>query len=162
MKSKTFRLLGIALAIALVAAIALSQTVKRTHMHRGDMFGEFMMHHMAEQLNLTDAQQAQMKDIAAKAKPAIEPLHQEMAQGHQQMMQLVTSGNFDEAKAREIAAQQALTMTEMEVQHARVAAEMFQVLTPDQKTKAIQLMNEKHQHWMNHGEGQNAPPPTQN
>jgi len=94
---------GIALAIALVAAIALSQTVKRTHMHRGDMFGEFMMHHMAEQLNLTDTQQTQMKDIAAKAKPSIEPLHQQMAQGHQQMMQLVTSGNFDEAKAREIA-----------------------------------------------------------
>ena len=63
MKSKTFKILGITLAIVLVAAIALSQTVKRTHMHHGDMFSDFMMHHMTEALNLTDAQQAQAKEI---------------------------------------------------------------------------------------------------
>ena len=152
MKSRNSKLLLIAVALVLVGAIAVAQTVKRTHMHHGDMFGEHMLQHMSQELNLTDAQQAQMKDIMAKEKPAMHTLFQQMGQGHQQMMQLVTSGAFDETKAREIASQQAQTMTEMEVQKARIAAQMFQVLTPDQKTKAVQLLNEKSQHWMSHGE----------
>jgi protein CpxP len=153
---KLNRTKGIALAIGVVllAVLAFSQTVKRVHLRHGDMFSEHMLQRMTEYLNLTDAQQAQMKEILAKEKPAMKTSEQQIAQGHQQMLQLVTSGNFDETKAREIASQQAGTMTEMEVQKARVASEMFQVLTPDQKTKAIQFLNDMQKRRTQHQQGQ--------
>ena len=45
------------------------------------------------------------------------------------------SGSFDEAKVRELAAQQTQTMTELTVQHARIASEMVQVLTAGAENK---------------------------
>ena len=47
-----------------------------------------MLGFYADYLDLTDAQQAQMKDIFAKEKPTIRPLMQQLAQGRQQMRQL--------------------------------------------------------------------------
>jgi len=155
--SKRVKISIVALAVMLVAAVAVSQTVKRVHMHEHGMFGEHMLDHMTSELNLTDAQQAQAKQIIAKSKPAMEASFQQMHQGHQAMEQLVTSGNFDENKAREIATQQSQNMIDMEVQKAKTMAEVFQLLTPDQKTKAIQLMNQHEQHMQKHMQEQ-APP----
>ena len=86
-------------------------------------------------LDLTDAQQAQVKAIMAKEKPAFQPLMLQMAQGHAQLRDLVINGGFDEAKVREMASQQTQTMTELTVQYARIGSEMVQILTPEQKTK---------------------------
>ena len=41
-----------------------------------------MMGFYVHQLDLTDAQRAQVKAIMAKEKPALQPLMQQMAQGH--------------------------------------------------------------------------------
>jgi Spy/CpxP family protein refolding chaperone len=89
----------------------------------------------------------------AKEKPALRPLMLQMAQGHSQLRDLVLGGSFDEAKARELASQQAQVMTELVVQHARVASEMVQVLTPEQKTKLTALINQHEQRMMNHMQG---------
>jgi Spy/CpxP family protein refolding chaperone len=159
MKSSRITTVVTVLAITLVAAFALSQTVQPAHMHGGGMFGEHMLGFFADYLNLTDAQQTQIKQIMEKEKPAMQPLFQQMAQGHQAMAQLVQSGNFDEAKAREIASQQSSTLIEMEVQKARVESEMFQVLTPDQKTKMVEFMQKHEQRMMKHM--QQPPPPNQ-
>jgi len=77
-----------------------------------------------------------------------------MAQNHQQMRQLITSNGFDEAKVRELASQQTQTMTELTVQRVRVASELYQVLTPDQKTKLTAIINQHEQRFMNHIQGQ--------
>ena len=63
------------------------------------------------------------------------------------------SGTFDEAKARELAAQQTQTITELTVQHARIASEMVQILTPDQKTKLSTLISQHEQRMMNRMQG---------
>ena len=127
-----------------MAAIAVSQTVRRAHMRGDGMFGEMPADPcwviFAHKLDLTDAQQAQVKAIMAKEKPTFQPLMLQMAQGHQQLQQLVMSSGFDEAKVRELASQQTQTMTELTVQRARVESEMLQVLTPDQKTKLTTLI----------------------
>lgn len=156
--SKRMKLTAAGLALMLVAAVAVSQTMKHAHMH-GE-FSEHMLKHMTSELNLTDAQQAQAKEILAKQKPAMQAFFQQMHQSHQAMEQLVTSGNFDENKARDIANQQAQTTVAMEVQKAKTMAELFQILTPDQKTKAIQLLKQHEQHMQEHMQGQ-APPPAQ-
>lgn len=153
MNSKYFKTLAIALALAAVAAVAVSQTVRRAHMHGDGMFGGPMLHYYVHQLDLTDAQQAQVKAIMAKEKPTLQPLMLQMAQGHSQLRDLVLSGSFDEAKARELASQQSQTMTELAVQHARIAAEMVQVLTPEQKAKLTTLLNQHEQRMMNRLQG---------
>ena len=80
-----------------------------------------MMGFLARKLDLTDSQQAQVKEIMAKEKPSFQPLMLQMAQNRQQMRQLIMSTAFDEGKARELATQQTQTVTELTVQRARVA-----------------------------------------
>jgi len=55
------------LIITLVAAVAVSQTVKRAHMHGGDSAWAGICSASSPILNLTDAQQAQIKEIMAKS-----------------------------------------------------------------------------------------------
>ncbi len=153
MKTKYFKIAAIVLALTVMAAIAVSQTVRRAHMRGDGMFGGPMLGYYVHKLDLTDAQQAQVKAIMTKEKPALQPLMLQVAQGHSQLRDLVMSGNFDEAKARELAAQQTQTMTELAVQHARIASEMVQILTPDQKTKLTALINQHEQRMMNRLQG---------
>jgi protein CpxP len=178
MKSSYFKILAVALLVAVVAAIGVSQTVKRAHMRDDAMFGGpgfggpgfggpglggHMMGYLSRKLELTDAQQSQVKEIMAKEKPTFQPLILQMAQNHQQMRQLVMANGFDEAKVREMAAQQTQTLTELTVQRARVESEMYQVLTPDQKTKLSTIITQHEQRFMNHMQGQaQGPGQTQN
>lgn len=148
MKSSRIAAAVAMLSITLVAALALSQTVKPAHMHGDGMFGEHMLGFFADYLNLTDAQQTQIKQIMDNQKSTAQPLFQQMGQSHQAMRQLVQSGNFDEAKARAIATQQAQTMIELEVQKAKMESAMFQVLTPDQQSKIVDFINRREQRFM--------------
>jgi Spy/CpxP family protein refolding chaperone len=124
------------------------------------MFGGPMLGFYVHKLDLTDAQQAQVKAIMAKEKPTLQPLMEQMTQGHSQLRDLVLSGSFDEAKAREMASQQTQTMTELTVQHARIASEMVQILTPEQRTKLTTLISQHEQRMMNRMQGK-APGQTQ-
>jgi len=153
MKSKYFKILAVVLVLAVMAAIALSQTMRRAHMRGDGMFGGPMLGYYVHKLDLTDAQQAQVKAIVAKEKPAIQPLMLQMAQGHAQLRDLVINGAFDEAKVRELASRQSQTMTELTVQHARIASELVQVLTPEQKTKLATLIAQHQQRMMNRMQG---------
>ena len=109
MKSDYFKILAVVLALAVIAAVAASQTVGHGHT-RGDgtfggpRFGGPMLGMLSHKLDLTDAQRAQAKEII-REKPTIQPLMLQMAQGHSQLGQLVMSGNFDEARVRELASQ---------------------------------------------------------
>ena len=156
MKSRSFKIVAIVLALAVTGAIAVSQTVRRAHMRADGMFGGPMLGHFIHQLDLTDAQQAQVKAIMAKEKPALQPLMLQMAQGHSQLRDLVMNGSFDEAKARELASQHSQVITELAVQYARIASEMVQVLTPEQKAKLTTLINQHEQRMMNHLQGQTS------
>jgi Spy/CpxP family protein refolding chaperone len=156
MKSKYFKVAAVVLVLAVVAAIAVSQTVRRAHMRGEGMFGGPMLDFYVHKLDLTDAQQAQVKAIMAKEKPALQPLMLQVAQGHSQLRNLVMSGSFDEAKARELASQQTPVLTEVAVQYARIGSEMVQVLTPEQKTKLTALINQHEQRMMNRMRGKTA------
>ncbi len=107
-------------------------------------------------LNLTEDQHAQIKQIFQNEKGNIHPLMQQEFQAHLQMMQLITSGNFDEAKATALASQEAQTHIQMQVEHAKMAAQVYQLLSADQKAKVTDMMA-KHQQMMQQHE-QKAPP----
>jgi Spy/CpxP family protein refolding chaperone len=153
MKPKYFKTLAVVLVLTVVAAIAVAQGMRRGHMRGAGMFGGPMLGYYIHKLDLSDAQQAQVKAIMAREKPAIQPLMLQMAQGHAQLREQVMNGNFDEAKVRELASQQSQAMTELIVQYARTGSEMVQVLTPEQKTKLAALMSAREQRFMNRMQG---------
>jgi Spy/CpxP family protein refolding chaperone len=149
MKSTRTRILIIGVAVLLVAAAAIAEGRHGF----GGPGADF--HHMLRQLDLTSDQQTQVKAIWEKEKPAMQPLMQQMKQNHDAMKALEASGPFDEAKTRALATQNSQTMVELQVAHARIRAEIVQILTPDQKTKLAQLEAEHESHMGKHG----PPPP---
>ena len=132
MKSTHIRILTIGAAVLLVAAAAIAEG-------RHGYGGPGGFRHMLRQLDLTSAQQDQVKAIWAKEKPTLQPLMQQMRQNHSAMNALQASGPFDEAKTRALVTQNSQTMIELQVEHARIKSEIMQILTADQKAKLAQL-----------------------
>ncbi|HKH98283.1 MAG TPA: Spy/CpxP family protein refolding chaperone [Candidatus Sulfotelmatobacter sp.] len=145
MKSIRFRFLIAALAVLLGTAIAKSQTATDApppppmhgHGHQFGM-GEHMMGFYADYLNLSDAQQTQMKAVLQKEHPAMKPLFRQSRQIERQLRQYV-EGTYDEAKVRALATQKAQVEVELTVQKTRIHNELFQVLTADQQAKMKEL-----------------------
>ena len=142
MKSISFRLLVAALAVLLGTAIANSQTPDapappprpgRGYGH-GFGMGEHMLGFFADYLNLSDAQQAQMKSILQKEHPLMKPLFQQSRQIEHQLRQYA-EGTYDEGKVRALATEKAQAEVELTVQRTRIHNELFQVLTSDQQAK---------------------------
>lgn len=141
MTSIRLRLLVAAMAVLLGSVIARSQTAADApppspmhgHGHQFAM-GEHMLEFFADYLNLTDAQQAQVKTIMQKEHPLMKPLFQQSRQIEQQLRQY-EQGTYDEAKVRALATQKAQVEVELTVQKTRIHNELFQVLTPDQQAK---------------------------
>jgi periplasmic protein CpxP/Spy len=149
MKSTRIRILTIGAAVLLAVAAAIAQGM---HGHGGPG-GD--LRHMFNRLDLTSDQQSQVKAIWEKEKPTLQPLMKQMHQNHADMRALEASGPFDEAKTRALATQNAQTMIELQVQHARIKSEMMQVLTADQKAKLAQFEAKKEARMSKHM----APPP---
>ena len=140
------------LALALVAGLAFAQQEGGPMHHdmrgmHGHFLGDPGFAMMLHQLNLTDDQKAQVKQIFQTEKPNIKPLMRQQFQSHQQMMQLITSGNFDQAKATAIATQEAQTHIQMEVEHAKIGSQIYQLLDSTQKAKVADMLA-KHQERM--------------
>jgi protein CpxP len=138
MKSIRFTILSVVAALLVGAAVLFAQGGMHGH---GGPDGEFghMLGFYADALDLSSAQQDQIKAIWQNEKPTMKPLMQQMHQNHAAMNALIENGAFDEAKTRALATQNAQTMINVEVEHARMKSEMLQVLTADQKTKFQQL-----------------------
>src|SRR5580658_8888958 len=139
MKTIRFRLFVAALAVLLGTALAKSQTAADAPPPPPPGHGhEFGMGRMIEfftrNLDLTDAQQAQMKAILEKEHPVVKPLMQQSHEIDQQLHQYA-EGAFNEAKVRALASQQAQVELELTVQRTRIHNELFEVLTPDQQAK---------------------------
>jgi Spy/CpxP family protein refolding chaperone len=56
------------------------------------------------------------------------------------------NGSFDENQARTFANKQAHLMTDLMVENERMRSQVYAVLTPEQRQKALQLMQERQQH----------------
>jgi periplasmic protein CpxP/Spy len=159
---KSMKLIGTAVAAVLTlgAGIALAQGAAAgpMHHHHGDMGGfEQMLH----QLNLTDDQKAQVKQIFQAEKPTMKPLKQQEHAAHQQMIQLVTSGSFETAKAAAIAQQESQTHMQIEVEHAKMASQIYQLLSSDQKAKVAELITQHEQRMQQHMQKQEQVAPNQ-
>jgi protein CpxP len=121
-----------------------------------------MIEHISRELNLTDAQKEQVKALLEAQQGAEEARHTTLEQLHKQIEAATANGQFDEATVRPLASQQAQLMTEQMLDHMRLHAKIYSLLTAEQRTKADQLMK-AHGGEMRHGPGgpgfHHGPPP---
>lgn len=111
---------------------------------RGDP-GGFPLMFLARKLDLTDAQQAQVKTIWAGERPAVLLLVHQLVNQCDSLSAATTDGAFDEAKARAAADQQAATLAQLLVERQRMISKIYnEVLTPEQRIKADQLREHMH------------------
>lgn len=101
-----------------------------------------ILEHLSEKLSLTEQQKAQAKQIMADAKPRVEPLLEQLKGTHKASMDQGLNGVFDEQKSKEVAARQAEIIKQLLVEKDRTKAAVFGILTPEQREKAKQMMNE--------------------
>ena len=133
---------------AILMALAAGLATTAFGQHRGMGFGRnngWMLKHMTRQLNLTEAQQTQIKGIMADEKTKIKPMMQQLRQ-NQQAEDANVNGSFNENQARAFANKQAQLMTDLIVEKERMRSQVYAVLTPEQQQKALQLMQERQQH----------------
>ena len=131
--------------ILLAVAAGLTASVSAQGPHHG--FGHRnggMLKHMTKQLNLTEAQQTQIKSIMAEERAKTKPLMQQLHQ-NEQAQNASVNGSFDEAQARAFAGKQTQIMSDLIVEKQRTKSQIYSVLTPDQRQKALQLMRQHEQ-----------------
>lgn len=155
MKSRIALIVSLsAVALTLLVGVALAADQGG----EGPMHHGMMMHHgfgeglglPLHQLNLTDDQKTQIHQIMKTEHANMKPLMQQEFQAHQQMIQLVTSGNFDQAKASAIAARESQTHVQLEVEHAKIASQVYNLLSSDQKSKVADMVAKHQQRMQEH------------
>ncbi|CAN5254559.1 hypothetical protein BH20ACI1_BH20ACI1_28080 [soil metagenome] len=106
---------------------------KRGFGHRGGF------ERLAEKLDLSDAQKAQVKQIKEAGKAKVQPLRENMKSIRQQLNAATADGNFNEAQVQTLATQQANIMAQLTVEKERTKSQIYAVLTPEQQTQAKAL-----------------------
>ena len=101
-----------------------------------------MLPMLGPQLGLSDAQKDQIKTIAASHQDEWKSLGDRARTAHEALMAAVTADTVDESLIRQRSAAVAAVDADLAVARAHAHAEVFQILTPDQKAKARALQTE--------------------
>ncbi|MDH3494579.1 MAG: Spy/CpxP family protein refolding chaperone [Acidobacteriota bacterium] len=112
---------------------------KRAHFGGRHKRGGGMMGRMFRQLDLTDAQKEQMKEIGKASREKMKPVMEQMRESRKTMQSLTANGNFDEGQVQAIAQQQGALHVQLIVEKQRTKAAMYAVLTDAQKAKLAEL-----------------------
>jgi protein CpxP len=108
---------------------------------------------MARQLNLTDAQKAQVKTIADSHRDEWKALGDRARAAHKALSGAITADTVDEGLIRQRSAELAAVQADLAVARAKAHAEVFQILTPEQKTKAQELRAQMEQRMQQRAQG---------
>ncbi|HMS38981.1 MAG TPA: Spy/CpxP family protein refolding chaperone [Pyrinomonadaceae bacterium] len=128
----------------------------RGHGGRG---GEFLFGRIAKELNLSDEQKTQIKQIMDAEKEKIKPIFESLKENRQKMQALTADRNFDEAKVKQLADEQGSLTSLLIVEKERTKSQIFQVLTVEQREKA-KAMKEKFEERMKEGRKNRKDKPT--
>jgi len=90
---------------------------------------------LGRDLGLTDAQRDQVKAIAESHKADWRALADRVRTAHMALNEAVTTAPIDEALIRQKSSEVAAVDADMAVARARAYAEVFQILTPEQREK---------------------------
>jgi periplasmic protein CpxP/Spy len=132
-------------AIVLAVAAGLTASVYAQGPQRG--FGHRhggMLQKMTRELNLTEAQQSQIKTILTDEQSRTKPLREKLRQ-NAVAESMKMDGNFDDIQVRAFANNQAQIMRDLIIEKERTKSQIYSVLTPDQRQKALQLIQQHEQ-----------------
>ena len=96
-------------------------------------------------LGITDAQKDQIKNIAESHRDEWKALADRARSAHQALEQAVAADVVDDNLIRQRSAEAASVEADLAVARAHAHAEVFQILTPDQKAKARELRTQMEQ-----------------
>jgi len=96
------------------------------------------------QLNLTEAQQGQVRGILESHQEEQRGLGEQAAALRHALDAAITSGTFDEATVRTTSADLGRVETELAVLRAQIHAEIFQTLTTEQQSQLAAMQAERH------------------
>lgn len=129
-----------------VIAFAATHQLQRQHRFAGrgfegnaDKFIERMLKRAAVVLDLTEAQKQQIKAVLEAEKPVVQPLLKDLATNRQALLTTTDNGQFNEADVQTIATKQGQTLAQLIVEKERVKAQVYAILTPEQRAKAEKL-----------------------
>ena len=106
--------------------------------------GHGHMGFLARELNLTDAQKAQVKTIMQANKAGMKTVMQQLAQNRAAMLAATANGAYDPVKIQSLATQRAQLEAAMTVNRESIQHQIYtQVLTADQQAKAEQLRTQE-------------------
>ena len=106
-------------------------------------FFEHMLPRLTEELDLTDAQQGQIRAILDEDLPAIEAMRDQLRDAHQAFRESHPPGEFDEAAVRAFAESQAQAHVELMVAGARTRSRVHNVLTAEQRDQLAQMRDRR-------------------
>jgi periplasmic protein CpxP/Spy len=145
-KQKNAALTALVAAVMVITAVGFYQlTVNAQGPGHGGRGEHQPFGWLGRDLNLTDAQKAQLKQIADNHRQATKSLWDQRKALESTGYDPFQEGTFNEAAARAAAQARANLEVELQVAHARMQSEMFAILTPDQKTKLIQSRQQHRQ-----------------
>jgi len=102
-----------------------------------------MLPMMARELNLTDAQKDQIKAIGESHRQEWKAIADRGRSAHEALQQAVTAETVDEALIRQKSAEVAAVEADLAVARARANAEVFRILTPEQKAQALERAKQR-------------------
>ncbi|HEY0459404.1 MAG TPA: Spy/CpxP family protein refolding chaperone [Pyrinomonadaceae bacterium] len=113
-------------------------------MNRGGFagFGGRGFERIAEKLNLSDEQQTQVKTILEDSKTRVKPLTDSLRESRKQAETLGIDGTFNEEQVNQIANSQSETMKQLFVEKEKTKAQIFAVLTPEQRAEAAKMKDQ--------------------
>ena len=132
-----------AIVLAMAAGLTASAYAQGAQQGFGGRHGRRLQRMMRE-LNLSEAQQTQIRNILADERTRTKPLREKLRQ-NQQAEVVKVDGSFDDTQVRAFANNQAQIMRDLIIEKQRTKSQIYSVLTPDQRQKALQLMQQHEQ-----------------
>jgi protein CpxP len=114
---------------------------------------------MLRQLDLTDQQRQQVRTIMQSHKADFQQIHQRIRAAFDAQHAAANATPADEATIRAKATEVGAAEGDLAVLMARVRAEVFQILTPDQQAKAQQLQQQRAQRMQERRQQHQQQPP---
>ena len=144
------------IAVAVIATgvlLIFSQRAGGKRMGHGPGHGGERVAGMLRELDLSDEQKTQVKEIFDSSKERTEPIREAMKANREKLEQATANGAFDEAAVTALANEGASLSAQATVARFRVKSQVFAVLTDEQKAKAVEMGKEFKGHFGGRGKG---------
>lgn len=106
------------------------------------MFIRQILNRVADRLNLTEEQRNSIRQIIQAEVPIVRPILLNGLAIHQQFKELGKDGVYNQAEVTRLAALQANNARLLIIEKEKVKAQIFAVLTPDQRAEAEKIRSE--------------------